>query len=304
MAGKVEQHGGRGTLGEATVSLARIPAPFDRLLSELDGTITMRAEREAQPWAARITADTSEGNETLDVDLEPGDAGPDWDARLAGKRNGLTMELSFVWNHDVGHGSMQIHWRAGRITGAAEERARVWQFLVALHGDGTVTFADREEGRPPLTEKLSASPLSPDVLALRDVYRDLAEIQTFAGATFGSTPNDFSGDEAYHISLLAHLLRTGKVEWDISTVAAVSGPDGVARLRRTGKDIVITEAMVATFFGRDLHVADRVVRLPPMVLQSAVDCGDGQWDVELVPLEKTSAPAVVEFHPPGTRRAP
>lgn len=81
----VQGHGGRATLGDATVLFDRIPPPFDQILSEIEGVVSVRAEREASPLAARITADTDEGTATFDVDLAPATPERNWDAKLASR---------------------------------------------------------------------------------------------------------------------------------------------------------------------------------------------------------------------------
>jgi hypothetical protein len=308
LAALVQKHGGRATLGEATLSFERVPAPFDRLLEELfkenNGTLVMRETTSPDPWPARVTVDTTLGRETLDFDLDPAEPGPDWDAILAGKRNGLGMECRFIWNHDSGSGGMQLHWETRRVTGTAAERARVWAFVTALHGDGVITFEDREGNRPDFRKELRPNSASDGLLALRDVYRDLAEIEAFSGAAFRPTPDEFSGDETYNIGFLANLLRTRRVETEIREVRGVLEPQAPQQLVGRVEGIVVVENVVVSLFDQEMHVADQVTRLPPMVVSSVSPYDDGGDEVVLVPADQQDATTVVEFHRPGTGRAP
>lgn len=150
---QVTSVGGRADLGAAKITLDRIPAPFDELLADgISGIVSVRARREAPPWAARFTANTNEGDAALDMDLAEEEPEPAWDARMVGRRHGLKVELRFVWSHSEGAGSLNVHWDLSRAEGNAEERARVLAFVIALHGTGTFTIADREETRPSTTQ--------------------------------------------------------------------------------------------------------------------------------------------------------
>lgn len=294
----VQSHGGRATLGEATIRFDRIPSPFDQILSEVDGVVSVFAERPIESCAATIRADTDEGSATLDVDLATAQPEADWDAKLIGQRNGLTVELRFVWRHDPANGSIGLTWRLTRATGSAHERAQALALIVALHGKGTFAIADREERRPTMSEPTVSRPVPAGLRALRDVYQDLADIQAFAGKTFGPPPDDFSADDAYNVSYLAHLLRLGRIDSNVTSVRMIVDAEGLAQFRPLGNDIEVREDLIANLFGREVHVAERVLHLPPMKVRYASGPAEGQWEVELVPVSGDQAPMEIEFRRP------
>lgn len=295
---KVQQEGGRATLGEATVRFERIPPPFDQMLSEVEGVVSVRAEPRAEPWAARIIADTDEGTAQIDMDLTPAGPEPQWDAKLVGQRNGVTMELRFVWRHDDGSGTLALTWQLTRVTGSADERARALALIVALHGNGAFSVEDREEHRPPMSQPTVRRPIRPGLRALRDFYRDLADVQAFAGQTFGPPPDEFTADEANNLAYLAHLLRRGRLNGSVTSGKMIVGAEALRHFRRSGSDIEIRENLIADLFGREVHVAERVMHLPPMQVRYATRHPSGGWEVQLVPAAGNQAPMEIEFRPP------
>jgi hypothetical protein len=175
--------------------------------------------------------------------------------------------------------------------------------IVALHGEGTLSLSDREEHRPTLFQPTDARPVPPGLGALRDVYRDLAYIQEFASATFGPPPDDFSANEAAQLAHLAELLRRERVTGTVSSGIMVVSADALPHLRTARSDITVTHKLFATLFGREIHVAERVMHLPPMHVRSATRRRDGEWEVGLVPISGQRAPADVEFLRPVPDRA-
>ena len=263
----------------------------------LAGVVSVRADRKAKPLAARVTADTDEGHATFDIDLAPGKSEQNWDTKLVGQRNGLTLELRFVWRHDQDHGSAQLTWRLSRATGPAAERAQAITLIVALHGEGTLSVADREDDQCAISQPTSRRQVPAGLRALRDVYQDLADIQTFAGKTFGRPPDEFSAEDANNLAYLADLLRRGKVDASVTSATMIMTADGLAGLRQSGNEIQVRENLIARFFDREIHVAERVVHLPWMQVSHATGLQDG-WEVELVPVGGNDAPATIEYLPP------
>jgi hypothetical protein len=294
----VQRHGGRATLGEATVRFDRIPPPFDELLSEFEGVVSVRAEREAQPWAARITAETDEGKATLDLDLAPAQAEPSWDAKLVGQRHGVTVELRFVWRHDDGVGTVATTWRLTGVMGSVEERAQALAVIVALHGEGTFAVTDRDERRPAMILATERRSMPDGLRGLRDFYRNLAEIEAFAGKSIGPPPEEFGADDVHNVAYLAHLLRRGRLGGTIKSGKVFVSAEAVSHFRRSGNEIEIRDNLMAKLFGRDVHVADRVLHLPPMQVRHATRRPEGVWEVELVPVAGDEARMETEFRRP------
>jgi hypothetical protein len=301
---RVRASGGRATLGEAMVRFERVPPPFDEIMTEVEGVVSIRAEKEPEPWAARIAADTDEGAAALDFDLAPTAPEREWDAKLVGQRNGLTMELRFVWHHDQEKGRLELTWRFDRASGSVRERAGVIALVLALHGKGTFSIEDRDQRRSTMSEQTVPRRVPDGLRDLRDVYVDLAEIEEFAGATFGPPPDEFSADEANQLGYLASLLRKRRIAGTVTSGKVVVGAEGLAMFRRAGSELVMRERLLASLFGRELPVAEKVTRLPPMQVRHATRLTGGAWEAELAPVAGDAAPVEIEFLPPRAREAP
>ena len=297
LLGKVQNYGGRATLGQGKITFERIPPPFDQILSEVEGVISVRAQVDPPPWAAHLTADSDQGNGTLNVDLAPATPESDWDGKLVGQHNGVTVEMRFAWSHSEAKGRIVVTWHFARATGSADERAGTLAFVVALHGKGTWSIADRESRRMTLSEPTVPQPVPSGLSQLRDFYRNLADIQDFAGATFGPPPDDVSAEGAYNVAHLAELLRCGKVNGTVTSSKMTIGAEGLAQFRRSGSNIQIREKLFADLFGHQVHVADRIMHLPPMQVRNPIRRSEG-WEIDLVPTAGDQAPMEIEFLPP------
>ena len=295
----VTARGGRATLGKAIVRFDRIPPPFDQILSEIEGEISVQAQPDAKPLAARIVAETDEGNATFDIDLQPTSPERDWDVKFAGQRNGVTFELRFVWRHDEAHGSAQLTWRFTRASGPAAERAQALALIVALHGKGKFSVTDREDEERAMSQQTTRRRVPSGLRALRDAYQNLADIQSFAGTTFGRPPDEFSGQDAHNLAYLADLLRRGRVDGNVTSAKMIVDAQGLAQLRLSGSDIEVRENLIADLFGREVVVAERVMHLPLMQIHHATHLPDGNWEVELVPTTGNDAAMEIEFRPPA-----
>lgn len=280
----VQDYGGRASLGQATIVFEQIPPPFDQLLASIDGEVTIRAKGDAAPWSARLTADTDTGCGSLDIDLVPAPAEKDWDMKLAGQRNGVKVELRFVWDHDTDTGKTALTWEFTRATGSTAERARALDLMVAIHGVGTITLEDREGVRPTLQRSNVSRLLPPDLPMLRNAYRDLFEIEAFAGATFGPPPDEFAPNELRNLAFLADQLRQSRTQLPLTSMKLVVRADGLEEFRSVeAAHLLFREQLYAHLFGRDLHVGQRVTQPPPMRIKHAVKRPDRAWDVTLVP---------------------
>lgn len=289
----VASEGGRADIGAATMRFEQIPAPFDELLTEgMEAEIRVRARREVPPWAAAISADTDEGSATVDVDLVSEEPEDEWDAKLVGRRHGLTIEMRFVWSHSKRSGELQVRWHFTRATGTTEERAQVLTLLIALHGTGTFEIRDREEQRPALTDRTVPATVPDDLRYLQRLYEDLATIQRFAGATFGPPPDETTYDEARELAWLAESLLAGGYDAAMQSAKMTCGPEALKSLKRSGSDIEVRETLCARFFGRELPVAQQSVKLPHVTTRQAVRIPgpDPLWEVELIPTSSDSAP--------------
>ncbi len=259
---RVTAEGGRADLGEALIRFDRIPAPFDELFSQgLTGRVSVRAHREALPWAARIQVDTDEGHASWDVDLVPSEPEPEWDVKLIGRRSGLTLEMRFVWSHSDQTGSLNLRWQFERAGGSAEERAHILAFVIALHGRGTFTIADREERREPLREATVPGAVPDGLRMIHRVYKDLATIQRFAGRTFGPPPDQITAVEAHQLGWIAEALSAGGYEGSIESATLTCGPEALAAFRRAGSEFGTEETLSARFFGRAIPVAVQRTKL-------------------------------------------
>lgn len=278
--------GGRADLGPVSFRFEHVPAPFDELLTQpIQGMVRVRAEREVPLWLATVFVETDQGTATVDFDLAAQDPGDDWDARIVGRRNGLTLELRFVWSHSEQRGMLQLHWHLTRATGSASDRAEILGFLIALHGTGRFEVRDREGRRKPLAESTVAASVPDDFRHLQRIYADLATIQEFAGATFGPTPEEFSSEDAANLAFLANALHEGGYDATLHSGRMRCGPEALKSFRRSGSNIEIHETLVGNFFGHELPVAKRIMKLPLMVIKHAIRIPGAEplWDVEIVP---------------------
>lgn len=100
------------------------------------------------------------------------------------------------------------------------------------------------------------------------------------------------------MSYLAHLLRLGRIDGNVTSGRVVVSAEGLAQFRRSGTDIEVRENLMANLFGREVHVAERVLHLPPMQVRYATSRARGQWEVELVPVTGDQAPMEIEFRRP------
>jgi hypothetical protein len=289
----VGSEGGRADLGTATVRLERIPAPFDELLREdMHGNISVRGRRPVPPWAATVSLDTDEGTESLDIDLVPEEPEDEWDAKLVGRRHGVSIELRFVWSHSKRSGELNVTWHFTRATGAAPERAEVLAFVIALHGTGTFEIRDREEQRPSLTASTVPAAVPNDLRYLQRVYEDLATIQRFAGATFGPPPDETTYEEAQGLAWLAQALLAGGYDGTMHSAKMRCGPEAFAAFKQSGNDLEMRETLYANFFGHELPIALQTVKLPLVTIKQAVRIPGPEplWDIELIPACGDSAP--------------
>ncbi len=278
--------GGRADLGQLSFRFEQVPAPFDELLTQpIKGALKVRAEREVPPWPASVFVETDEGRAIVDFDLVAEDPGDDWDARLVGRRHGLTLELRFVWSRSEQNGMLQLHWQFTQATGSAAGRAEIPAFLIALHGAGRFEVRDREGRRTPLAESTVPAPVPDDFRHLRRIYADLATIQEFGGAAFGPTPEEFSYEDAANLSFLANALREGGYDATLRNSRMQCGPEALKAFRRSGSNIEVHETLYARFFGHELPVAKRIMKLPLMVIKHAIRLpgADPLWEVEIVP---------------------
>jgi hypothetical protein len=288
----VDTHGGRANLGAAQIRLRGVPAPFDELFErDIRGDVLVRLRRAAQPWAARLTADTDGGHGSVDIDLLPEDPEDDWDSKLAGSRHGLRLELRFVWSHSEASGQLSFSWSFTKPSGSAEERARILGFLISLYGTGTFEVSDREGRRPPLTDSTTPARVPDDLRYLHRAYTDLITVQDFASLTF-TVPDEIEYDEAYHLALLAQWIRDGGYNASMSSLKVQCGADALAAFRGGSSDIEVRETLYANLFGDDVPVGTRAVSLPPMLLRKAMRIQGREpiWSAELVPLTGESAP--------------
>lgn len=295
---KVQSLGGRATLGHANVRFERIPAPFDQMLTEIDGMVTVRAEAEATPLASTVIVDTETGNASVDFDLIPEQPEQEWDAKLVGRRHGITLELRFVFRHDVASGRLEITWRLDRPSGSASERLTALNFVVGLHGRGTFAVSDREGRLAPVTQSTESRTVPAGLSELRGVYRDIVDIEDFAGTSLAPLPDDFTGEDAYHLAYLAELVRRQRVDGTVTSGTMEVGAEALRQFRRTGSDIEIRSKLIARLFGRAVYVADQILRLPPMQVQSAIRRSSGLWLVRLVPASGRSGRMDVEYRRP------
>ncbi len=135
-----------------------------------------------------------------------------------------------------------------------------------------------------------------------DVYQDLADIQQYAGRTFGPPPDEVTAAEAEQLAWLAQAVRSSGYDADISSVRLTCGPEALATFRRSGSDIELRETLVANFFGREVPVAERTTRLPLMIVHSATRLEDALWEVDLVPMSCTTVRIHCALEPLDERR--
>jgi hypothetical protein len=284
----VETQGGRAELGNVSFRIDHIPAPFDELFKEgAEGDLVVRSVRTAAPWAAALAVETDTGEGELELDLVAAEPEHEWDAKLVGERHGLRIEIRFVWSHTTGQGSLRLVWHFSRASGSNVQRTQVLAVVVALHGEGRFKIEDRDGQRPPLEERTAPHALPRELVLLHHAYRDLAYVEEFAGASFGPPPDQFTSEEAKQLAWLADALRNGGYDASLSSWKVACGAEGLAQLRSQGaSDVATSETLCMQLFGSELRVAQRVIKLPPMTMRSAVRRrgSEALWDVEFVPL--------------------
>jgi hypothetical protein len=297
----VATSGGRAVLHGAMLRMQRIPAPFDELFDQsLTGEITVKADWPAKAWAARVAVDTDEGSTAIDVDLQPAESEPEWDAELVGHVSGLTVTMRFVWSHSDQAGRMNLTWCLTGARGDATARARILAFVIALHGRGTFTINDREEQRPGLTEQTMPAPVPDELRLLQRIYEGIATIQRFAGRSLGPPPDVFPIDLAEHIAWLSQAVLAGGYDATITSATMTCDSNALAQLKRSGNDIEIRDTLVANLLDREVEVAERITKLPLMQVKQVARLASetSAWEVELVPATGDSAPIHVELKPP------
>lgn len=252
---------------------------------------------QAAPWYARLVAATDLGQAELEVDLLPSRPPQDWDAEIEGATGGLISTVRFRWSVNTGTGEINFGFRYRASEAPLVERASALSFVLATYGDGALRILDRSGHRDPIEERLPRRQPPAGLIDLHRLMWALVEIERFTGAPPPPVPEEVKVSEIDDIAWLGQVLGDRGYSMRLTSVTARVGPEGSGAFR-TGSDITVSETLVADIFGREVPVAECVVRLPLMtVTERRRPPGEDAWEVVMVPLHSHEAEVWAELRP-------
>lgn len=302
--GELREHGGRLRLREGVrVAISGLPSPFGELVpDELHGEVLLRTTSPGSPFYARVCVTGDRGDAEMEIDLHPVDPGPDYDTALEGQRGGLTVRIESRWEVDQGRGETHIAWRyrPGRHPAPLADRAAAARMMVAVHGQGTLTFRDRARNdQIRIEDTLTRREVPANVAELAVLLDSLEEIERFTGRPAPEIPEQVELADIDKLGEVAELLCAGgdlvRTRMARMTVTSATAPD----FGSVVPDLVVLGRITVEVFGTTHDIAKSETRFPPMSVLAVerIAGQDDVWEVKLVPLASSQIEVWTAFEP-------
>lgn len=306
---ELAEGGGRLQLREGVkVALERLPRPFGEVLDEpLQGEMTLKLVPIAEPWFARLEVASEDRVDSIDLDLVPQDPDPEWDNEWKGGRGGLELRISTRWSVNDARGESKLGLRFGPTNSPTGDRTAALRTMVALHGAGIMRLVDRTGVRLALESHIEERPIQREMVELADLTNSLWEIEQFCGRPMPSMPDEIQLRDIDRLRQIADLVRAGGEGGMLRESTMVGSSKTVEGIKRSGSDIEIREQVYADIFGEQIHVGERITRLPRMTIKQAVRTSGGandEWRIELQPANSDQAWIWLELRPPSEEEQP
>ena len=240
-----------------TFSLDRLPPALADLVELGEPMVgRMRLIARHTPWRPRFHVISTEGDATIDLDLEPLEPAPArWDAGLSGTFGGLVLTL--LLRATERGGELNLTWRYTMDNSPARNQRNALRFLKALQGDGQLLVEDRQEIRSPLSIPLDRQFRhgAEEVEGFLRFLEDLVTLEERTGVTL-TIPDQVTAEEIRALAHAAYWIREGEIPitWDNFTMTI---PPESLPLLASGSEVQIEEKAFLTLFGRELFLGTR-----------------------------------------------
>jgi len=298
---RLERTGGRARLREGVrLEVDDVPAPFAELLSEpMVGPMTVRLVPDAEPYVARLSADTDLGLGEVEVALVPVEADSDWDVSFHGEHAGLELDVRSRYEvvSETQETSVAFRFRPGVSRATLAERARVATFVVAAHGEGTVALSG--QGRSPVRQSVERRALAEDVMETSRLLAALSAIERSTGLPAPVIPEEIVHGDVDLLVSVAAALEAGAEPMPVPTVSMVASDAALAELRAgEGKPITLCDSAFVEALGAVIPFARRTITLPAIEVISAEPTGQaGHWTVKVRPSEADVVEVLARYEP-------
>ncbi len=238
------------------VTFTRLPPAFEDVVGKpltggrviLGKAEPVRTRPAAQPWKARLHAETDRGSASVEVELRQAEAVPDgWDDAFVGRMGG--MDVTALFRQRGGRGELTWNFRHQRDTSPVREQLAALRFIVAFSGAGEFLVSDvGGSGRPELRRPTETRPLEEATQALVAFFNDVRAIEQWADVEF-QLPDDISAAAARDVAKVASILRAGGRAYSWKDMTFTLHEGGLAPLQQ-GRPLRVEHTAGAVVLGQ------------------------------------------------------
>ena len=186
----------------------------------------------AEPFMARLAADTDRGRAHIDIELHQLDEVPEgWDDAFAGAYG--PMVVSEVARAVGAGGEVRWSFRYRRDESRVQLQLDALRFLHAVGGAGVIEFSRLGADGEPLRSPTEPTPAKPEHQALIAFLEDVRTIEEWAEVEY-ELPQEIDAAEATRIRQMATIIRDGGVKASWNRIELVVSETGAERLREGG----------------------------------------------------------------------
>jgi hypothetical protein len=227
-----------------TFQFSRMPELFDQITASPsdEARITVGPGQGLPPWNARLDIHSSNGDQTLDVDLRVEVAPTGWDVAFTGTVGQLEVQVLLRRRRTRGEATMHYAYHHDQAKGWRAMQAAL-DVLAAIHGDGTIEVKDRDNVRPTLPFDLPNLPVSDDMRWYRSLAQKMVLLEEAAGAPL--VLPDPIGQDLYHaIVEAAYVIEHGESGMDFTSVTLDLPVDRFEEISRPNARLAVSVTMV------------------------------------------------------------
>jgi len=278
----------------AVVTFEQLPPAFrEHVGKPIAGSIDLKPN--IPPWHLEMKATTTTGDETLDLTLVASDDPPDeWDIAFEGGFGGLVVQVRLAWRGD--HGEMQVNWSHVLDGSPARDQVKALRFLVALLGEGELTFRSRKGGQRIFRHPTEPGEIDERTHALLALLERVVSIEDWSAVEL-KIPNEISEGDARVVYLAATCIKDRRmpVKWE---KASMIGSAEVLPQLMPGKGIAIEQTLSVEIFDQEIDLARAKLQLPDAEVRDLGEVEPGRHKIELLPLDGKPASLAWELEPP------
>lgn len=232
------------------------------------------------PWSAEFSVRAGEGEERVVMEMAALEDPPeDWDVVYEGRFGGIHATVSLREREDGA--ALAVKWSHSLDGSPARDQLQAVRLLMALVGEGIFTLRDRRSRARLIHEP--TQPEAPDerLPQLIKVLGDLVEIEEWTGVEL-EVPNEISAREIDAISDAAAQIRARQAPFNSRKLSLVGPEEAIPQLV-AGKNIKITDTLVAEILGEELELAQRTVTFPGVEVIDNGEVEPGRHAIDLLP---------------------